>query len=788
VASILAAAAAGAAPIAHAQQGAAAAAGLDEIVVTARRQTESLIEVPVAITVLTQQDITQRGIENLQDVALFTPGLTYFDSIQNQLGTPVIRGISQTNLNSPDRNVAIFYGGVYLANSNASNLEMLDLERIEVVKGPQSALYGRNAFMGAINYVPAAPTEELMAFVEGTLGSDEREEIVFKLAGPITDTLGGRVAASYNSFDGTWKNYGDPGDNLGGFETNNVSGMLEWDPTDRFEARLFGYYTDDVRDSSPQYFVDLNCGPTGRPLSAVCGDMPIDTHLAADPDSLAFSRQVTLGSLDLSYDFGPVALKGQFAYYDAKTDNFSDYASGAGDGAGETFSIVNRAAPAVILRRQAVPYFTGAGQGESDSSSAELRLESRRDRELRWMIGAFYFDNEALSKSKFAFDGRELNPGEIPLDAFFLGGRVTVYDDPRGNMVVLSKDLREDEQVSVFGSLAWDVTDSLTLSAELRYDEEDRSRENPLIGASSHQEDTFTYDTWRFSGEYAVTPVQRLYASAAKGVISGYFNPTFDAAAQRPVPEALQAYDPAENITYELGWKAEWLDGRVSTDLALFYIDYTDIQINVTPPQDSGLISNLIQNIGDATGTGFELAVNFQATDHLRAGFTYSYSPTEFDDGTPDPGMTRYCGGAAGLAAGFCPSLTFRGAVLPDVSGEPLNRSAEKLASAYAMYDVPLGGDWSAYARVDASYTGDIPHYTLPLAYWASRTLMNTRLGVRRGPLEIAVWAHNLTDEEYVAAAINQPPIAPPLRFVPNPTMGQGRTYGLTASYTFGSN
>jgi iron complex outermembrane receptor protein len=214
---------AGTVPMAVAQQDGSDAIGLEEVVVTARKRTEALIEVPVAVSVLTSEDIQQRGIQNLQDVALFTPGLSYFDAIQNQLGTPVIRGLSQTNLNSPDRNVAVFYGGVYLSNLNATNLEILDVERIEVVKGPQSALYGRNAFNGAINYVPAAPTKEFKSTVTGTIGTDERYEAKLMVAGPISETFSGRIAVSYNSFDGTWENAGDPSDNIGGFKTKNVS-------------------------------------------------------------------------------------------------------------------------------------------------------------------------------------------------------------------------------------------------------------------------------------------------------------------------------------------------------------------------------------------------------------------------------------------------------------------------------------------------------------------------------------------------------------------------------------
>lgn len=776
---------AAASPSIHAQSTTATAP--EEIIVTARKREEALMEVPVAISVLTARDLEVRGIENLQDVALFTPGLAYFDAIQNQLGTPVVRGISQTNLNSPDRNVAIFYGGVYLANSNAANLDLMDVERVEVVKGPQSALYGRNAFMGAINYVPATPTEDFMAFAESTLGSDERQEFRLKVSGPITDTLGGRIAGSRSTFDGTWDNSADRDDNLGGYEVTTLSGMLDWKPGD-FSASLFGYYTDDRRDSTAQYYVPLNCGPTPAVNTVYCGDFPVQKDIAALPEALAFSREVTLGAVDMDYDFGSMTLGGQLAYYNAKTDNYSDYQTGAHDGAGSVFDIVNAANPTTVLRQQAVPYYVGNGQGDSDSWSAELRLESAQDQRLRWMVGTFYFENEATSYSRVVFDGRSLAQGEYPRDAFGLGALSTRYEDPRDNMATLAKDKRKDEQFAYFGSIDLDVTEDLTVGAELRHDDEDRRRQSLLIGPSSLQKGSFDYDTWRFSADYTVAESHLIYASAAKGVISGYFNPTFDSVAQIPVPAEFQNYDPAENITYELGWKAFWLDNRMTTELTVFYIDYTDIQINANAPPETGLISNVIQNIGDASGKGFELAVNYAPNDSWTMGITYSYAPTEFDSGTPDPGMSRYCGGNAGLLAGFCPSVTFNGRLQPDVGGENLPRSPETLASGYLQYTMPFAGDWTLSARTDVSYTDEIPQYSLPFAYWKDRTLVNARISAKRGPLEIALWARNLFDEKYVSAGINQPPIVPPLSFLPNVTLGERLTWGLTGSYSFGGN
>ena len=769
-----------------AQNASTSLSGVEEIIVTARKRAETLIEVPVAVSVLTAEDIERRGVLNLQDVALFTPGLTYFDAIQSQLGTPVIRGLSQTNLSSPDRNVAVFYGGVYLSNLNATNLEILDVERIEVVKGPQSALYGRNAFNGAINYVPAAPTRDFMAKITATVGTDNRHEERFVISGPITDTLSGRVAASYNTFDGSWNNTADPDRGLGGYETKNISGMLDFQPTDAFNARLFGYHTDDKRGSSPTYFFTAqNCGPAGQPLSAVCGDIPARGSLAADPNSLAFSRKVSLGSLDLSYDFGPVSLKSQTAFYRADTDNFSDYTLGANNGQGNVYQIVNLAAPTVVLRNQAVPYFVGSGKGFSEAISQEVRLEGDVNDRLRWTVGGFYYENKFNSLSRIAFDGRRLAPGEVPRDAFglaFLPGAVA-YTDPANNMYTTSNLSRRDEQLAFFGSADFDVTDQLTVGGEVRRDKEDRRQVSVMIGPTSLQERTFKYTTWRAHADYALTPDQQFYLSVAKGVISGYFNPTFDSVARLPVPADLQAYNPAKNITYELGWKAEWLDRRVMTELSVFHIDYTGIQINATPPPP--LISNLIQNIGDARARGFEASVNLAATDELNVGGTFSYTPTKFADGTPDPSIARYCGNAAGLAAGFCPSLVFRGATLPDVSGEALPRSPDTLASAYAAYDTDLSADWALYVRGDVSYTGKTHPSTIPFATIKSRTLVNGRIGVRYQDFDVSLWGRNIFDKKYVSAVIFQPPNILPLIFVPNVSLGERATYGLTASYSF---
>jgi iron complex outermembrane recepter protein len=774
----------------------------------------------VAVSAVMATDIQEKGIENLQDVALFTPGLTYFDSIQNQLGTPVIRGISQTNLNSPDRNVAIFYGGVYLANTSAGNLEILDVERIEVVKGPQSALYGRNAFNGAINYVPSQPTENLFAKTEATVGTDGRYEGRLIASGPLGEIFGGRIAVGYNTFDGTYDNVVADGPDIGGYESKTVQGMVTFKPNERFDAKLFGYHTDDFRSPSALYFVDLNnCGPNPMAFTATCGEIPYRDTLAQASESYGLDRKVTNAALDLKFKVGSLTLVGQTGYGKAETYGFNEYTA---NGTGDVMDIVSLTAinaqvamgipfatavsgtfpgvtpavpPAAVIRQQRIPQYTG-NPTETDTFSQEFRIESDQEKRLRGSIGAFYYTNEFTSFTGASFDARGIAANEFVRDSLgFTAGNpgLVARIDPREQLFFTTILDRKDYQRAYFATFEWNVTDSLRIGGETREDTEDRQQQSRFIGAASLQRKEFEYNSWRYSADLALSPSQRLYASAAKGTVSGYFNPTVDAATRVPLPLELQSYDAAENRTYEIGWKAEWLDRRLSTEVAAFYIDYTGLQINATPPPPA--VTAIVQNLGKVTVRGVELAADWRLTDKFRLGATYAFTPTEFGQNSVEPSVLRYCGGQAtlnaqGLGAGFCRTTLFRGVVSPEVGGQSLPRAPEMNASLNAVFTTPLAGDWSMYARADASFQAKAYTMTWNVAEIPERTLVNARVGFRRGKsLELALWGRNVLDEEYVTAVIFQPHFNLPIAtaFVPNVSQGEGATFGLTATYNFGA-
>ncbi|MCY3988669.1 MAG: TonB-dependent receptor plug domain-containing protein, partial [Gammaproteobacteria bacterium] len=260
---------------ANAQEGAVA---LEEIVVTARRVEERLQDVPLAITAFSAAEIQAAGIENLNDVADLTPGMTFSNLIGEFLPVPVIRSIAPTAVQDRENNAAIFVDGVYVSGREGLNFSQLDLERIEVVKGPQAALYGRNSFSGAVNFVTARPTDEFRGKAELTFGDRGRMVASGAISGPLVeDKLRARVAIILNQWDGSYENQVPDGPDIGGFEYETVQASLYWTPTEQFEAGLSLYVSQDQIDVSALTSVTATCenvSARGVRLANYCGELP----------------------------------------------------------------------------------------------------------------------------------------------------------------------------------------------------------------------------------------------------------------------------------------------------------------------------------------------------------------------------------------------------------------------------------------------------------------------------------------------------------------------------------
>ncbi|MCE7903619.1 MAG: hypothetical protein DYH20_13490 [Gammaproteobacteria bacterium PRO9] len=228
---------------------------IPEIVVTARKQgEEKLMETPLAITAFDANAIENRNITNMQDVANLTPGLSFYNPLGENLPTPVIRGIVPQNIFGENA-AAVFVDGVYVSGREGLNFSQLDIERIEVLKGPQSSTYGRNAFSGAINYVTKGPSDVFESKFEGEVGNRDRRKVSGQISGPILgellgNTLTGRVAALYDDWDGSYDNTLAPQNDIGGYRYRSYMGKLRWLPADDLDVNFSIYRSNDEIDEA----------------------------------------------------------------------------------------------------------------------------------------------------------------------------------------------------------------------------------------------------------------------------------------------------------------------------------------------------------------------------------------------------------------------------------------------------------------------------------------------------------------------------------------------------------
>ena len=231
---------------------------IQEIVVTSRKVEENLKEVPLAITAFDEASIAATGINNLTDLAEQTPGLSFFNAFGETLPTPVIRGVVPTDIFG-ENNAAIFVDGVYVSGREGLNFSQIDLERIEVVKGPQSALYGRNAFSGAINYVTKRPSDVFEGKASIEAGNDGKMKGLLSMSGPLLgQSLLGRASVLYDEWDGSYDNSLSDID-IGGYRYRSLQSSLLWLPSDDLEVALSYYKSNDDLDGSPTVSLPANC-------------------------------------------------------------------------------------------------------------------------------------------------------------------------------------------------------------------------------------------------------------------------------------------------------------------------------------------------------------------------------------------------------------------------------------------------------------------------------------------------------------------------------------------------
>lgn len=737
---------------------------LEEIVVTARLVRETIQDVPLAVSAIGGDTLERSGVTDLRALTEQFAGIQLDATGGKQFSAPVIRGLSQVSRSDDENNVSVFVDGVYVSGRDGLDTNLLDLERVEVVRGPQSALYGRNSYAGAINYITRKPDDEFRAQVTGTGGSDDRARFTATASGPlVADTLYFRLGGGYDQWDGTYQN--STSLPLNGYESKFFSGGLRYRATETFEANANLYYADDDIGQAAQVIFPGNCqaSPPFNQSRAFCGEYPDfgDDVDFSGYDSRAYGpqREIFRSSLNLEWTFDGATLTALTGYNQLQTQSILDQDRQL---PGVPFALLNLAAPMSPPSSANLTTLI-ASYGSLEEASQDLRLASRSDSRLQWLLGANYYWYRNRSRSPAAIDTTPVPAGLVPAVSLAPGlgnlfVRIPAGFDPIEDFRFYFADSRKQTDTwAGYGSLSWAFDAGVTARAELRYTSE--RKQILQLPAAREFSDTFTYWTPRFTLDYRWTEDVLVYASAAKGAKAGGFN------AAAPTPAEL-AYDPETNWTYEIGAKTDLLDRRLRVNLAIFHIEMEDIQItNPSAVQPAVFIT---RNAGTGESQGFELEVSYRPTESWTFNAAYSLADAEFVDAS-DGSLRSY------------PAF----ATNQDVSGQRLPRQAEHLVNLAAEFRTPAFGSFDWSTRVDGRYESERNASTHELlGYAGSRTIVNARTGFDNGNLDVSLWVRNALDDDTITLAQSALTLNTFLS-APAATLPDLRSYGVTVSYRF---
>jgi iron complex outermembrane receptor protein len=707
------------------------AVAVEEIVVTARKREESLQEVPLSISAFTEKTIEAAGITDIEDISRLTPGFTFAPLFGGAAATPVIRGQS-TTIGEP--NVGFFVDGVYQSSRAIMDASLGDdVARVEIVKGPQGALYGRNTFGGAVNIITRAPSDTLEGRVEASYGDGNTIGLKGSVSGPLVeDQLYFRLGATYRSSDGYFTN-SLTGGNLDTRETTVIAGSLEYRATDALSLRLRVAREDTSDGDAPIAFAANNGRPanlTGAPFPAMnqmfIGELRAPTSFAVTPGHT--DRTVTATSLTADWDLGGATLTSITGYNDVHLDFAVD----------NDYSAVNARFANTL--------------SDITEVSQELRLASSGEGPFQWLAGVYYYKQESdthledfWGPAAYTYASNLALPGGVRRQ--LLGG--------------LINDLHEEtESYAAYGLIRYAFTEKLSVSAEARWtsetksvDSTDASQLTGLVTGTYVNSRDFENVLPRYTIDYQLTPDALIYASASKGEKVGGFNVVTVAGGILP---SERTYDPESAWNYEIGTKTTWYDGRLVLNLAAYQIDWSNQIVRAL----GATFATLNTNAGKTTVKGVELEMRAKPADGLELGAGVAYTDSSYD---------KYTFGTLALL-GMNPVLD--GTRLQYVSTWQSNFSVQY------VFPVSDGVEW--FSRADFSYQSDQSAVQTADAYTGSSRILNLRTGLDFGNTTVRLFVNNALDEDSALVGTFVPSAAQHLQWVQG-AVGAGPLTGLAA-------
>ena len=754
----------------------AATANLDEIVVTATRRQESINKIPISVSAFSQERMDEQGIKSIDDVARFTPGLTFAPSTDGLTSSIAIRGVasgvgaSTTGVYIDDTPIQIRSGtGVVTENVYP---QIFDLDRVEVLRGPQGTLFGTGSMGGTVRFITPEPDLHrykgyTRAEWSSTRGGDPSYEVGVAGGGPIIDgTLGFRASAFYNDAGGFIERQPFTGSAvtekaLNYNHTTVLRAVLKWAVTDTLTITPAVSYQD-VRRNDSYYWESLSNPDSSDFRTGFTQPQPAHDKF-------------TLPSLKVDWQLGQAELISNTSFLSRELTRTSDYSNYL------WFALVGDPTP----RAPVADYrSTSSAVVRQNSFTQEFRLQSTEaNSRLKWVVGAL-FQSSRLYTNQYVVDPLLPKLSEevygAPIEDIFGVGLVD------GRYSATIDQWATDKQLALFGQLDFALTPELkgTLGARVARTSLDFNRQfgGPLLcvactGApeiTGGSTPTTRPVTPKLGLSYEPDTRSLYYGSIAKGArVGGVNNPS--TASNRPgCPGGLQApttYAPDSLWSYELGAKNQLANGRFRTQVSAYYIDWQDIQQSVSA--NGCFTSSYKDNLGKATVKGFDLGAEIRVTDQLSLSVAGGYSQARYSS-------TAYGAPAAGTG--------IRAIIAAD--GDSLG---------VAPWNATVAGDYAlvawnrpGYFRVDYTYTAKDTGVT-PWRDPATNTydpglgadpavrLLGARLGMTFGGLEVSVFGRNLLNDA-PALGRNHDGVGDPLYYA---LTVRPRTFGVTGTYKF---
>jgi iron complex outermembrane receptor protein len=690
---------------------------LEELIVTAQRRSENIQDVPISVSAVEGEQLAAmfEGGEDIRALATRVPSL-YAESSNGRLAPRFyIRGLGNADFDlAASQPVSIIVDEVVLENVVLKSFPLFDIERVEVLRGPQGTLFGRNTPAGIVKFDTVKPSQEFDADLSLTYGELETA-IIQGAVGGGSENVAGRLSLLYQE-RGDWIDNAFTGQEFGGFEEFAYRAQLLMTPSENFKA-LFNVHGRDLSGNSASVFRANVFTPGSNEFN---GNYDRDTVWFDGGLGNQQEAEALGGSVRLDFESaGGMTLTSITAYEEVENASRGDIDGGvcAPPGSPVPPGLTSGASncffdgpPDEVTYPGFIPFGSDTQDGldSLDQVTQEFRLANQASDRLFWQTGLFYFD------SKF----------DIVTNPFFIPATTVTH---------------ENTAWAFFAHVSYDVSDALTLTGGVRYTDDEKDLTSAAVAPTNVQDEQVS---WDLAAAFHVSDTFNVYGRLANGFRAPTIQGRDIAFGGQPSVADSETID-----SVEVGFKSLLADNRVRLNGAVFYYEIKDQQLSAI-----GGGGNLIQlvNADKGTGTGFDLDAEFQATDRLLFTLGLSYVDTELDD--------------PNLRVGVCAQCTVLDPIDPAngraiVDGNSFVQAPEYIATATLRYGLPIGANGELFFFTDWAFQGETQFFLYESAEYFSEDTFEggARIGYSHngGKWEIAAFARNITDEENAKGGID---------------------------------